>query len=153
MSLHNNFGEESLREGARTARPLPSYLTLTLTRMKMFKSDDQMIKSQSHSHSHSHSLSKISWSYLLLRALDLHALLSLSRNLDMRAFTSLSCSLFRATLICVRWIIVFPSHDLFFFYSLSRLPKSSQKPPKSAKSSFSRKACVCLSPSFGVRFW
>ena len=42
MSLYNNFGEESLREGARTARPPPSYLTLTLTRMKMFKSNDQI---------------------------------------------------------------------------------------------------------------
>ena len=58
MSLYNNFGEESLREGARSTRPPPSYLTLTLTRMKMYKSDDQRIKSQSHSHSHSHSHSQ-----------------------------------------------------------------------------------------------
>ena len=53
LSLYKNFGEESLREGAQSTHPPPNYLTLTLTRMKMFKSDDQMIKSQSHSHSHS----------------------------------------------------------------------------------------------------
>ena len=55
--------------------------------------------------------------------------------------------LFRVASICVHWIVVFPSHHLFF-YSLARLPKSDQKPPKSAKSSFSWKACVCFSPYF-----
>ena len=69
MSLYNNFGEESLREGARSTRPPPSYLTLT--RMKMYKSDDQKIKSQSHSHSHSQNILVL---YSSLSCLDLHAI-------------------------------------------------------------------------------
>ena len=75
--MYKNFGEESLREGARSTRPPPSYLTLTLilTIMKMYKSDDQMIKSQSHSHSHSQNILILSSS---LRCLDSRALLSLS---------------------------------------------------------------------------
>ena len=159
MSLYNNFGEESLREGARSTRPPPSYLTLTLTltltRMKMYKSDDQMIKSQSHSHSHSQNILILSSSSCCINSC---ALLSLSQRLDMRAFSSLAqprdtcLLLFLAASICVRWIVMIPSHDLLFFYSLSRLPKSGQKPPKSAKSSFSRKACVCFSLSFSLRF-
>ena len=137
-----------------TTRPPPSYLTLT--RMKMYKSDDQKIKSQSHSHSHSQNILILSSSS---RCLDLRALLSLSQRLDMRAFSSLTqprdtcLLLFLVASICVRWIVVMiPSHDLLFFYSLSRLPKSGQKPPKSAKSNFSRKACVRFSLSFSMRF-
>ena len=155
MSLYNSFGEESLREGARSTRPPPSYLTLTLTltRMKMYKSNDQI---------------SITLSLSLPKYLDLIFFFALPRFacaivtfaapryaclLFTRAASRYVPSLlFLATSICVRWIVVIPSHDLFF-YSLSRLPKSGQKPPKSAKSSFSRKACVCFSPSFSVRFW
>ena len=89
-----------------TTRPPPSYLTLTLTRMKMYKSDDQMIKSQSHSHSHSQNILILSSSS---RCLDSRALLSLSQHLDKHAFSSLAqsrytCLLFSFTQPRYTWI-------------------------------------------------
>ena len=141
-SLLYFFGEESLCEGARYRPSTPEL---------------------SHSYSHSHEDVQIRWSN---DQISITLSLSLSKYLDLIFFFALpqfACAivtfaasryacilftyvasryvpslLFLATSICVRWIVVIPSHDLLFFYSLSRLPKSSQKPPKSTKSSFSR---------------
>ena len=113
MSLYNNFGEESLREVARSTRPPPSYLTLTLTltRMKMYKSDDQMIKSQSHSHSHSQDIlitskktfwppslfvcSWVSFSLCVLCVFDVAAWASLPTTRFLTSPTSLPHSLYQ----------------------------------------------------------
>ena len=158
MSLYNNFGEESLREGARSTRP-PRAISLSLSLSLAWRCTNQMIKRSNLNHTLTLTL-KISWSYLLLRAASIRvrychfrsASTSVPSLLTRAASRCVPSLLFLAASICVRWIVMIPSHDLFF-YSLSRLPKSGQKPPKSAKSSFSRKACVCFSPSFSVHFW
>ena len=105
--------------------------------------------SHSHSHSHSHEDVQIRWSND-----QISITLSLSKYFDLIFFFVLpqfACAivtfaapryacllftrvssryvpslLFLAASICVRWIVVFPSHDLLFFYSLAP-SKISQK--------------------------
>ena len=155
---------------------------LTLTCIKMFKSDDQMIKSQSHSHSHSHEDdNQIIWSNLDQITLSLS--LSISKYLDLIFSFSprrYVCLLFSFTLPwyvillftftqpryacvelcccccyrCYAMMLLQWSYNegLLFFYRLSWLPKSSQKPPKSLKAAFLKKhallpslVCMCFS--------
>ena len=146
----------SVKELDPPVHPRAISLSLSLA----WRCTNQMIKWSNLNHTLTLTL-KISWSYLLLRAASIRvrychfrsASTSVPSLLTRAASRCVPSLLFLAASICVRWIVVFPSHDLLFFYSLSRLPKSGQKPPKSAKSSFSRKACMCLKPSFSVCFW
>ena len=131
-----------------TTHPPPSNLTITLTHMKMIKWSNL---------NHTLTLTlKISWSYLLLRAASIRvrychfrsASTSVPSLLTRAASRCVPSLLFLAASICVRWIVMIPSHDLLFFYSLSRLPKSGQKPPKSAKKQLFSKSVRVLFPIF-----
>ena len=147
MSLYNNFGEESLREGARYRPSTPE-----LSHSHSHSHEDVQIRWSNLNHTLTLTLTlKVSWSYLFFAlprfacaivtfATPRYACLLLTRAAS-RYVPSL---LFRVASICMCWIVVFPSHDLLFYFSLARLPKSGQKPPKSTKSSFSSKSVRVL---------
>ena len=153
MSLYNNFffGEESLREGARSTRPPPSYLTLTLTLtltcMKMYKSDDQI---------------SITLSLSLSKYLDLIFFFALPRfactivTFAVPRYACLLFSLAQPRYACVGLLcfLLSISSSFIAFYDSQKAAKSLQNQPKAA---FLEKRVLlpslvnmCFSPSFSV---